>query len=109
MVNDLNIKYININITNKKTRNVLTEKHFNLIGEGYEKAIFLDSLLNILLNYKSYTKNIDINVFSDSIFINCYYNKLYGNHSKIINSYLKLMHQLEDAYDSYYNFIKDFC
>ncbi len=112
MVNDLNIKYVYFNISNNKNRNTLSDKYFNLIGEGYENAIFLDSLLNILLDYKSYSKNIEISVFSDSISINCYYNKLYdksGNYSKTINSYFKLMNQVEDAYDSYFNFIKDFC
>lgn len=106
-INGNNIKYININITNKKTRNVLTEKYFNFLNyDPEEDKIFFQFFIELLLNYKGNSRNIDINFFNDSIYINCYYSKLFnkeGGYTNIIKNYMSLIQKISIEYETYYD------
>ena len=106
-INGNNIKYININITNKKTRNVLTEKCFNFLNyDPEEDKTFFNFFIEILLKFKGNTNNIDIIFFDDSIYINCYYTKLFnkkGEYNNIVKNYMSLIRKINIEYKSYYD------
>ena len=106
-INGNNIKYININITNKETRNVLTEKYFNFLNyDPEEDKIFFNFFVEILLKFKGNTNNIDIIFFDDSIYINCYYTKLFnkkGEYNNIVKNYMSLIRKINIEYKSYYD------
>ena len=106
-INGNNIKYININISNKKTRNVLTEKYFNFLNyDPEEDKIFFNFFVELLLNYKGNSKNIEVMFFDDSIFINCYYTKLFnkkGGYNNIVKNYISLIQKINIEYKSYYD------
>ena len=104
-INGKEIKYINVNISNKKTRSVLTEKYFNFLNyDPEEDKIFFNFFIEILLNYKGNSRNIDINFFEDSIYINCYYINLFnkkGEYNNIVKNYMSLMQKISIEYDKY--------
>ena len=106
-INNNEIKYININITNKKTRNTLTEKYFNFLNyDPEEDKIFFNFFIEILLKFKGNTNNVDIIFFDDSIFINCYYTKLFnkkGGYNNIVKNYMSLIQKINIEYKSYYD------
>ena len=106
-INGNNIKYININITNKKTRNVLTENYFNFLNyDPEEDKTFFNFFIEILLKFKGNTNNIDIIFFDDSIYINCYYSKLFnkkGEYNNIVKNYMSLIRKINIEYKSYYD------
>ena len=106
-INGNNIKYININITNKKTRNVLTEKYFNFLNyDPEEDKTFFNFFVEILLKFKGNTNNIDIIFFDDSIYINCYYSKLFNKkdeYNNIVKNYISLMNKISIEYNEYCN------
>lgn len=106
-INGNNIKYININITNKKTRNVLHKKYFNFLNyDPEEDKIFFQFFVELLLQFKGNTKNIDIIFFDDSIYINCYYTNLFnkkGEYNNIVKNYISLIQKISVEYKEYYN------
>lgn len=106
-INGKEIKYININIANKRNRNVLTEKYFNFLNyDPGEDKIFFNIFMEILLNYKGNSRNIDIIIYDDSIYINCFYSNLFnknGKYTKIVQNYIKLITKISLEYKSYYD------
>ena len=104
-INNNEIKYINVNISNKKTRNVFTEKCFNFLNyDPEEDKIFFNFFVEILLKFKGNTNNIDIIFFDDSIYINCYYTKLFnkkGEYNNIVKNYMSLIQKISLEYKSY--------
>ena len=111
-INENDITHIKFNIVNKKG-SVLTEKYFYFDerGDKEDDAIFMACVLETFINFKGYSKNIDINIFSDSIVINCFYTNLYGKnggYSKVIQSYLRLMNKIEIIHNEYLKIIDNF-
>ena len=105
-INGKEIKYINVNISNKKTRNVLQEKYFNFLNyDPEEDKIFFHFFIELLLQFKGNTNNIDVLFFDDSIYINCYYTKLFnkdGGYTNIVKNYMSLIQKISLEYKNYY-------
>ena len=111
-IDEINIKCIEINIINKKNRNVFRDKYlyFSERAEREDDAVNMARMLESLVNCKGYS-NIDINIGIDKIEISCMYSNLYGKnggYSRTVEGYLKLLKEIEINYNEYLMVIEEF-
>ena len=110
-INENDIKYIRFSVVNKKNYNILKEKffYFDDRADREDDAIFLSCVLESLIKFKGYSKNINIMIYNKSIDITCYYHKLYsrnGEYTRTIMNYLNLMRDIEIQHGEYLEVIE---